>query len=124
MLDLELHRLAEQALQEVGDFGDDVGELEHLRACVDALARFDFDTLLADAGVVRAAAADRAARTMVEAMVGIGRSMGYQVVAKGVETGTELHTLLALGCSQMQGPVFGNAARRLIERSRLGGSLA
>jgi hypothetical protein len=31
MLDLELHRLAEQALQQGGDLGDDVGQLENLR---------------------------------------------------------------------------------------------
>ena len=31
MLDRQLHRLAEQPLQQVRDFGDDVGQLQHLR---------------------------------------------------------------------------------------------
>ena len=78
---------------------------------LDALMRYDFDTLKIDRSVVQRIddVGDADARAIAKAVVGIGRSMGYQVIAKGVETQRQAEALALLGCTGMQGPVFAGA---------------
>ena len=73
--------------------------------------RYDFDTLKIDRSVVQRIddVGDADARAIAKAVVGIGRSMGYQVIAKGVETQRQAEALGLLGCTGMQGPVFAGA---------------
>ena len=46
---------------------------------------------------------------IIEAIIAIGRSMGLATVAEGVETVTQRDALLAMGCEQAQGFLFGKA---------------
>lgn len=73
------------------------------------LARFDFDTLKIDRGFIERVEQDAHSRAVVRAVVGIGHAMGIRVVAKGVERQAQLDALVALGCTSMQGRMFGDA---------------
>ncbi len=42
-------------------------------------------------------------RTLLAAVIGVGRALGCTVTAKGVETEAQLETLAALGCERVQG---------------------
>lgn len=79
------------------------------QASLHALASFDFDALKIDREHVRRMATEPQARRTIEAILAIGRVMGYQVVAKGVEAQAQVDALLALGCDHAQGRVFGEA---------------
>jgi diguanylate cyclase (GGDEF)-like protein/PAS domain S-box-containing protein len=75
-----------------------------------ALSQFAFDTLKVDRDFVSTITDDAASRAVVVAMLGIAGAMGYRVVAKGVETQAQHDTLVELGCTGMQGLMFGQAA--------------
>lgn len=44
---------------------------------------------------------------IVDAVIGVSRSLGVQTVAEGVETEHDAHVLLELGCGLAQGYLFG-----------------
>lgn len=73
------------------------------------LARFDFDTLKIDRGFIERVEQDAHSRAVIKAVVGIGHAMDIRVVAKGVERQAQLDALVALGCTSMQGRIFGDA---------------
>ena len=57
---------------------------------------------------------------IVSTIVTLGRNLGLQIVAEGVETLAQLETLRAMGCDAAQGyffskPVPSDAARTLID---------
>lgn len=81
------------------------------------LARFDFDTLKIDTNFVQRVEQDAHSRAVIRAVVGIGHAMDIRVVAKGVERQAQLDALRALGCTSMQGRMFGDAgpADRIVE---------
>jgi diguanylate cyclase (GGDEF)-like protein/PAS domain S-box-containing protein len=79
------------------------------QASLHALANFEFDALKIDREHVHGMASEPRARRTIEAILAIGRVMGYQVVAKGVEAQAQLDALLALGCDHAQGRLFGEA---------------
>lgn len=93
------------------------------QASLGDLAHFAFDTLKIDRAYIARMADDRGAATIIEAVLAIGRVMGYHVVAKGVETAAQRDALVAMGCSRAQGLLFGGAdapsvlALRLTPRS-------
>ncbi|TNC13515.1 EAL domain-containing protein [Methylobacterium terricola] len=49
-------------------------------------------------------------RGLVQAVLGLGRALGIEVVAEGVETAEDLATLSALGCPYLQGYHLGRPA--------------
>lgn len=50
------------------------------------------------------------ARTVVEAILGLARALGLEVVAEGIETPEELQALIELGCEYGQGYLLGRPA--------------
>jgi EAL domain-containing protein (putative c-di-GMP-specific phosphodiesterase class I) len=49
---------------------------------------------------------DRGDEAIVEAVVGLGRSLGLTTVAEGVETEGQMARLRELGCDRVQGYLF------------------
>ncbi len=94
------------------DFGTGYSSLAYLQ-------RFPFDTLKIDQQFVRGEGKDRA--VLLRSIIGLGRDLGLQLVAEGVETEEQLDELIHLGCEFGQGFLFGAAmpaddARRLLEK--------
>ena len=46
---------------------------------------------------------------IVSALVGLGNGLGFTILAKGIENGKQEAMLLAQGCQQGQGYLFGKA---------------
>ncbi|BDP44313.1 hypothetical protein DAETH_42820 (plasmid) [Deinococcus aetherius] len=82
------------------DFGQGHSSLSHL-------AHLPLDVLKVDraliSGLGRAGQADRVA----QAVVALGRGLGLEVVAEGVETPAQLEAAAALGCGRAQGFLLG-----------------
>lgn len=91
-----------RALHEIGvrvaldDFGTGYSSLSYLRT-------FAVDKIKIDRSFVKNLADEAGAETIVEAIVGLGRAMGMQVTAEGVETQDQLKFLAKTGCHQVQG---------------------
>jgi diguanylate cyclase (GGDEF)-like protein/PAS domain S-box-containing protein len=82
------------------DFGTGCSSLSHLK-------RFPIDILKIDSSFVRELPTDANASSIVGAVIGMGRNLGMQVVAEGVESREQLKCLKQLGCPQGQGYYFG-----------------
>jgi EAL domain-containing protein (putative c-di-GMP-specific phosphodiesterase class I)/signal transduction histidine kinase/CheY-like chemotaxis protein/HPt (histidine-containing phosphotransfer) domain-containing protein len=76
-----------------------------------SLHRFPFDTIKIDREFVRAldgdAVAAREALAIIQAVTSIGRALGREVVAEGVETPNQHLSLKAAGVHTLQGYLFG-----------------
>lgn len=82
------------------DFGTGYSSLSYLR-------RLPIQQLKIDRGFVQDAVKTMRSASLVENVVRIGRDLGHDVLAEGVET-MEQHALLAkAGCSQFQGYLYG-----------------
>jgi diguanylate cyclase (GGDEF)-like protein len=81
-------------------------------ASLDLLGAIPARTLKLDRSFVAAVGSDEIPRgraLVVEAAIGLGRSIGLRVVAEGVETERQAATLRAWGCHLAQGHLFGRA---------------
>lgn len=79
------------------------------KASMGGLTDFPFDTLKIDCSFVKTIEA-APSQAVVKAVLGIGAAMGYRVLAKGVESADQHDLLMRLGCVEMQGLMFGEAA--------------
>ena len=86
----------------IDDFGTGYSSLS-------ALQQFPIGTLKIDQSFVRNMVDDTNASTLVRTIIEMGRSLGMEVVAEGVETVAQLQFLRELGCHQGQGTLFGQA---------------
>ncbi len=86
-------------LLSIDDFGTGYSNLV-------ALKRFPFSRLKIDCSFVRELGSDAEDAAIVAAIVGLGRGLGLDILAEGVETVAQRDALLALGCRQFQGNLF------------------
>jgi len=85
------------------NFGTDHSSLSHLHA-------LPFDEVKIDRSLIHAITQCRASRTIVAAVVGLGRDLGLDTVAEGVETEEEAGLLSEMRCDMAQGWLFGKPA--------------
>lgn len=100
---------ARQVMQAIKDAGitvtlDDFGT-GYSSLCY--LAEMPFDRIKIDRSFVRTLHERQESAKIVDAVIGLSRSLGVQTVAEGVETERDALALLQLGCGLAQGYLFG-----------------
>jgi diguanylate cyclase (GGDEF)-like protein len=93
------------------DFGTGYSSLSNLQA-------FPFDKIKIDRSFVSHVTDDESARSIIRAIVGLGRSLDLPVVAEGVETEEQRRMVLEEGCPQAQGFLFGAPAAAIVGAPR------
>ena len=94
-----------QSLQELGcgisidDFGTGYSNLAYLK-------KLPLTTLKIDRAFAGDAHANSVSRSIVSMLLGLGREMGVEIVAEGLETIDDVETLRSLGCQFAQGFYF------------------
>ena len=95
-----LRRLADLGLRvAVDDFGTGYSSLAQL-------TRLPVNVLKIDRAFVDGIEKNEESRTIIRAVIGIGRSLGLKLVAEGVETGAQQRELCTYGCDLVQGYYF------------------
>ena len=84
----------------IDDFGTGYSSLS-------ALQQFPIGTLKIDQSFVRDACEDQNDATIVRTIIEMGRSLGIEVIAEGVESQAQLEFLRGSGCNYGQGRLFG-----------------
>ena len=95
-----LHALRAMGIRiAMDDFGTGYSSLSYLR-------RFPFDKIKIDQSFVKGIESSEDCRTIVRAVIGLGRSLRMAVIAEGVETREQLAALREEGCLEIQGYLF------------------
>lgn len=95
-----LRRLADLGLRvAVDDFGTGYSSLAQL-------TRLPVNVLKIDRAFVDGIERSEESRTVIRAVIGLGRSLGLKLVAEGVETADQRRELCAYGCDLIQGYYF------------------
>lgn len=95
---LDMLRLAGVRLY-IDDFGTGYASLSYLK-------RFSFDGVKIDKSFIDDIAADDPAGVLARTIAGIGRSLGMEVIAEGIENEPQVDALRSLGCDAAQGFLF------------------
>ncbi|MDD2851388.1 MAG: EAL domain-containing protein [Desulfuromonadaceae bacterium] len=86
----------------IDDFGTCYSSLNYLRL-------FPVSTIKIDQSFVRDLNEDNRVSPVIQAIIGIARGYGMNLLAEGVETESQLKILRELGCDEMQGFIFSKA---------------
>ena len=86
----------------IDDFGTGYSSLSYLH-------RMPIDLLKIDASFVRTMGHDEKNRRIVETILALGKNLGVEVIAEGVETVAQAQALQRLGCVMVQGHLFSEA---------------
>ncbi len=104
------------------DIEGNIGKLNSIRALGADIAIDDFGTgysslgyltklpvqaLKIDRSFISAMGKDADAMTLVATIISLAHSLRLKVIAEGVETESQAHTLRELQCDQLQGYLFG-----------------
>jgi len=81
------------------DFGTGYSSLSYLH-------RFPFNKIKIDQTFVRDLLTNKGSMSIVQAVTGLGKSLGIKTIAEGVETLEQLNTLRDKGCTEVQGYLF------------------
>jgi len=83
----------------IDDFGVGYSSLNYFQ-------RFAFDKVKIDKSFIAEIENSRAAKAIVQAVVGLGQQLSMDIVAEGVETEGQGELLVNLGCTHLQGYLF------------------
>lgn len=102
----------------VDDFGIGYSSLSYLQ-------QFPINTLKIDKSFVGALNVSDSATSIVNAIVAMAKGLNLNLIAEGVENDGQLEYLRGLGCSEIQGWLFGKAesadyTQKLLQRAREG----
>ena len=81
------------------DFGTGYSSLAYL-------CNFKFDKIKIDRSFVRSISKVDTSRSIVQSVIKLGRVLGMDIVAEGVETEVEAAMMTNFGCTEMQGFYF------------------
>ncbi|WP_439863097.1 putative bifunctional diguanylate cyclase/phosphodiesterase [Pseudomonas antarctica] len=84
------------------DFGTGYSSLSYLR-------RFPIDVLKIDQSFIRGLSTNSRDAQLISAIIGMGKSLGLNIIAEGVETVEQLKLLQTLACEEGQGFLFSQA---------------
>jgi EAL domain-containing protein (putative c-di-GMP-specific phosphodiesterase class I) len=99
-----LHKLRWMSVQlAMDDFGTGYSSLTRL-------SRLPLDIVKMDQSFVERVDQDPEARAIVYAIVALGKALGLRVTGEGIETASQLSTLIELECSYGQGYLLGEPA--------------
>ena len=87
---------SEGAIISIDDFGAGISNLSLLR-------QLPVDRVKIDGSLIADIATDPAARSIVQAVIGLIHGLGYESVAEGVETADQIDVLRVMGCTAVQG---------------------
>jgi diguanylate cyclase (GGDEF)-like protein/PAS domain S-box-containing protein len=87
----------------VDDFGTGYSSLE-------ALHQFPIDALKIDRSFINGMSVDARSVELVRIMIAMGRTLGLDVIAEGIETEEQAEQLWKLGCPHVQGYLFSRPA--------------
>lgn len=76
------------------------------------LQRFPIDCIKIDRSFVASMDVNRDNRAIVQAVIELGRALGHEVIAEGVETADQAELLRSIGCTLAQGYLFGRPTER------------
>lgn len=84
----------------IDDFGTGYSSMSYLK-------NFPIDHLKIDQSFVKNLEDDITNQAILRAIVALGKNLGLEVIAEGVETESQKNFLAAIGCDQVQGYLFG-----------------
>jgi diguanylate cyclase (GGDEF)-like protein len=88
----------------IDDFGTGYSSLAYLR-------QFPVDTLKIDRSFIGAIADDEESAALIRAMIQLGKALGIETLAEGIEEDTQLQSLLRENCDSGQGYLFARPLR-------------
>ncbi len=112
-----LKRLSDAGMKiALDDFGTGFASLSHLQ-------QFPVDTIKIDRRFVKGLGGRSGNHAIIDAVLSLGRSLGMEVVAEGIETVQQEQALLRLGCDYGQGFLYSRAVPARLVPAMAGKSL-